>query len=59
MRLTDIRHRWPHLIGYTIVLAEPEKQRLAALLDYRAQRWPNTTNPRLLIVPCPPDESSR
>lgn len=32
-----------------ILLAEPVKVRLAAWLDYRAQRWPNTANPYVFI----------
>lgn len=48
--LTDIidgRLRMPD--GRIIPLAEPVRLRLASWLDYRAERWPVTKNPYLLV----------
>ena len=36
--------------GRSIPLAEPVRVRLAAWLDYRAQRWPATINPHLFLT---------
>jgi hypothetical protein len=47
--LTDLRDGRLHLDGRIIVLAEPVRTRLAAWLDHRASRWPNTTNPHLFV----------
>ncbi|MFC9432477.1 hypothetical protein [Nocardia sp. NPDC057030] len=47
--LTDVRDGRLHLPDRTVLLAPPVRQRLAAWLDYRAQRWPDTVNPHLLI----------
>lgn len=49
LQLTDIRDGRLHLNGRVIPLAEPVKQRLAAYLDYRAQRFPRTVNPHLFV----------
>lgn len=49
LQLTDIHDGRLHLDGRTIPLAEPVRARLAAWLDVRAQRWPNTINPHLFI----------
>jgi hypothetical protein len=49
LRLTDVRDGRLHLGDRTILLATPVRQRLAAYLDYRTTRWPNTTNPHLFI----------
>ncbi|WP_156366504.1 hypothetical protein [Microbacterium sp. No. 7] len=51
VQLTDIidgRLRMPD--GRTIPLAEPVRVRLAAWLDHRATRWPETKNPYLLVT---------
>lgn len=50
--LTDIRNGRLYLDGLGgrgIPLAEPVRVRLAAYLDYRNTRWPNTANPHLFI----------
>jgi integrase len=51
--LTDIRDGRLHLdkVGSQreIPLAEPVRVRLAAYLDYRNTRWPNTANPHLFV----------
>jgi hypothetical protein len=49
LRLTDLRDGRLHLDGRVIILAEPVRTRLAAWLDHRATRWPNTTNPHLFV----------
>jgi hypothetical protein len=49
LRLTDLRDGRLHLGDRTILLASPVRQRLAAWLDYRNKRWPNTANPHLFI----------
>lgn len=49
LRLTDIRDGRLHLPDRDILLAEPVRTRLAAYLDHRSQRWPNTANPHLFI----------
>jgi hypothetical protein len=49
LRLTDLRDGRLHLGGRTILLAIPVRQRLAAWLDYRNKRWPNTANPHLFV----------
>jgi integrase len=49
LRLTDVRDGRLHLDGRVIVLADPVRARLAAWLDHRAIRWPNTTNPHLFV----------
>lgn len=51
IQLTDIidgRLRMPD--GRSIPLAEPVQVRLAAWLDRRAKRWPETKNPYLLVT---------
>lgn len=47
--LTDVRDGRMLLAGNTVVLADPVRDRLAAWLDERARRWPNTVNPHLFI----------
>jgi integrase len=49
LRLADLRDGRLHVDGRVIVLAEPVRVRLAAWLDHRAERWPNTTNPYLFV----------
>lgn len=49
LQLTDIRDGKLHLDGRAIPLAEPVRNRIAAWLDYRNQRWPTTTNPHLFV----------
>jgi hypothetical protein len=49
LRLTDVRDGRLHVDGRSIVLADPVRARLAAWLDHRANRWPNTTSPYLFI----------
>jgi len=49
LKLTDLRDGRLYLPDRTIPLAEPVKTRLAAWLDYRNQRWPNTANPHLFV----------
>jgi hypothetical protein len=49
MQLIDVRDDRLHLGDRTIPLAQPVTVRLAAYLDYRNQRWPNTANPHLFI----------
>lgn len=49
LQLTDIRDRRLHVDGRTVPLAEPARRRVAAWLDHRAHRWPNSTNPHLFI----------
>ncbi|GAB3971261.1 hypothetical protein GCM10029978_046110 [Actinoallomurus acanthiterrae] len=49
LELTDARDGRLHLPGRTIVLAEPVRAKLAAWLDERARRWPETSNPYLFI----------
>jgi hypothetical protein len=49
LKLTDIRDRRLHLDGRDIPLAEPVRRRVAAWLDHRNERWPDSTNPHLFI----------
>jgi integrase len=49
LRLGDLRDGRLHLDGRTVLLAAPVRQRLAAWLDYRNTRWPNTANPHLFV----------
>jgi hypothetical protein len=49
LRLTDLRDRHLHLDGRAIPLADAVRRRIAAWLDFRAQRWPNSTNPHLFV----------
>lgn len=49
LQLTDIRDRRLHLDGRVVPLAKPARQRVAAWLDHRSQRWPASTNPHLFI----------
>ncbi len=49
LRLTDLRDGRLHVDGRVIVLADPVRTRLAAWLNHRATRWPNTTNPHLFV----------
>lgn len=48
-RLTDLRDGRLLLPDHTVLLAEPVRERLAAWLDERADRWPDTINPHLFI----------
>lgn len=47
--LTDVHDGRLHLPARTVLIAPPVRDRLAAWLDHRAQRWPATANPHLLI----------
>lgn len=49
IQLTDLRDGHLHLGPRRIPLAAPVRVRLAAYLDHRARRWPDTLNPHLLI----------
>jgi integrase len=49
VRLTDICDGRLRIDGRSIVLADPARERLAAWLDHRGQRWPHTSNPYLFI----------
>jgi site-specific recombinase XerC len=49
IKLTDISDGYLSIDDRRIRLAGPVKVRLAAWLDYRAQTWPNTLNPYLLV----------
>ncbi|MEZ5098033.1 MAG: hypothetical protein R2731_19305 [Nocardioides sp.] len=49
LKLTDIVDGRISIDGRTFPLAAPVRERLAAWLDYRAQRWPNTTNDYLFV----------
>lgn len=37
------------LLGRTILLADPVRERIAAWLDKRSRRYPATTNPHLFV----------
>lgn len=50
LQLTDIRDGRLRLGHGTVLLAEPVRQRVAAWLDHRARRWPNTANPHLFVT---------
>lgn len=47
--LADVRDGRLHLPERTILLASPVRERLAAWLDHRTQRWWHTINPHLFI----------
>jgi len=49
MHLTDLADGRLRLGNRTILLAEPVRVRLAAWLDYRNRRWPNTANPHVFL----------
>lgn len=49
IHLTDVHDGRLHLGEQTILLATPVRERIAAWLDHRNQRWPATTNPHLFI----------
>jgi hypothetical protein len=49
IRLTDIRDGRLHIGDQTVLLADSVRQRLAAYLEYRNQRWPNSINPYLFL----------
>jgi len=49
LTLTNIRDGYLHLAHRTIPLAAPARTRLAAWLNYRNVRWPNTANAHLFI----------
>ncbi|MEV0006473.1 hypothetical protein AB0H28_29925 [Micromonospora sp. NPDC050980] len=49
IQLHEIRDGRLHLPDRTIPLATPVRQRLAAWLDERQRRWPNTANPHLFL----------
>lgn len=49
LQLGDIRDRHLHLNARRIPLAELARERVAAYLAYRNQRWPNTLNSHLFL----------
>ncbi|WP_285251240.1 hypothetical protein [Pseudarthrobacter sp. fls2-241-R2A-168] len=49
LRLTDIHDGRLHLDNRVIPLPQPVRDRLAAWLSYREQRWPVTRNPHVFI----------
>lgn len=49
LKLTDVRDGRLHLTDRTLPLAQPVKISIAAYLDYRHARWPNSINPHLFI----------
>jgi hypothetical protein len=49
IRLHEIRDGRLHLPDRVIPLAGPVQQRIAAWLDERHRRWPNTVNPHLFL----------
>jgi hypothetical protein len=49
LRLIDIHDRRLHLDSRSLPIPPPVQQRLAAWLDHRTRRWPNTANPHLFI----------
>lgn len=49
MHLTDLGDGRLRLGNRTILLAEPVRVRLAAWLDHRNRRWPNTANPHVFL----------
>ncbi|MEU8717922.1 hypothetical protein [Streptomyces sp. NPDC048663] len=53
LTLTDLRDLGQdrlYLPGRTILLAGPVRERLAAYLAYRRERWPQTANPHLFLT---------
>ncbi|TDB95673.1 hypothetical protein E1266_12330 [Actinomadura sp. 7K534] len=50
MLLVDLRDGRLHIDDQLILLAPQVGSRLAAYLDYRGQRWPNTANPHFFIT---------
>lgn len=49
LQLTDLADGRLHLGNRTIPLAEPVRERVAAWLDHRNRRWPNTANPYVFL----------
>jgi hypothetical protein len=49
LRLTDLHDRRLHLDARSVPIPPPVQQRLAAHLDHRTRRWPNTANPHLFV----------
>jgi integrase len=49
LKLTDIRDGRLHLDDRIIPLPQPVRDRLAAWLSYREQRWPITRNPHVFV----------
>ena len=47
--LTDLRDGRLHLADHVVLLAEPVRDRLAAYLDHRSARWPDTANAHLFV----------
>jgi len=50
-KVTDLADRRIQVGSRSIPLAGPAQVRIAAWLDYRARRWPATSNPYLFINP--------
>lgn len=50
LHLIDVRDGRLHMRERTLPLAQPVTKRLAAYLDYRNARWPNTANPHLFVT---------
>ena len=49
MHVTDLADGRLKIGHRTILLADPVRIRLAAWLDYRTRRWPNTANPHVFL----------
>lgn len=49
LHLTDVRDGRLQLPDRTVMLADPVKTRLAAYLDHRNTKWPNSINPYFFI----------
>lgn len=49
MHLTDPADGRLHIDARSILLADPVRVRVAAWLDYRNRRWPNTANPHVFL----------
>ena len=49
LHLTDLHDGRLHVDGRFVLLAPLVQRKLAAWLDYRNRRWPNTANPHLFI----------
>jgi hypothetical protein len=49
LNLTDLHEGRLHIGDQTVLLADPVRERVAAYLNHRARRWPNTANPHLFV----------
>jgi hypothetical protein len=50
LQITDLRDGYLHVPGGPIPLAEPARRRLAAYLDHRNARWPETANQHIFLT---------